>query len=370
MNLIKSTSLILLLLFSNIVLGQLRRSHIYREPIPEDDLRSHIHNECSFSNKYSIRERLNKYPFNKAAKVMLISFHNDHMNSYIPIKNKTLLKDLVVEQTTLNNERIDSLTTILYNVGYTPIKQNPDLVSLNEHGCYQPRNGILFISVKGEVFEYIEICFSCQGRRRSSKRFDDGDYCDNKYALLKDFFADVGITHGVKDRNTTLSYREIAKLDTLDMMNALSEKFSDRERKRNTLRDMNDTERTLFYAMKARIIYDYGRPCGFTLFYSDRFSGELANIIIALREIGAMRSASALKKSVTYWPKMEVPKTWLDRRKTLLRIVNKVDKKWQKLADDLYYHKNLNGGLELTPKEDIDELILNYMIKRVNKLNG
>jgi hypothetical protein len=67
-------------------------------------------------------------------------------------------------------------------------------------GCYEPRNGIVFVDSKENVFAYIEICFECQQHRFSSRRIKPWDNCEQKYNMLRHFFADQGIKFGTEER--------------------------------------------------------------------------------------------------------------------------------------------------------------------------
>ena len=150
---------------------------------------------CVNLNKFSSSKRLKFYPFDKAKQIVLISFESFEMNYSIPVKDKILNYENVKESLILNENQINELTDLIYNVGY----QNKDLPKIIEEGnCYEPRNGILFIDDNGNVFEYIEICFQCGRRVISSEKIKDGVYCLNKFELYKQYFRKQGIKYGTE----------------------------------------------------------------------------------------------------------------------------------------------------------------------------
>jgi len=151
--------------------------------------------QCFFSNRYTAAQRKHIFPFNKAVNVVLVSFKEDHL---IPVKNKSITDSLVLERTTLSVKQTDSLTNILYNIGYTPVRAKYRYLFFDAYQCYEPRNGIVFIDAAGDAFAYIEICFQCHGTRTSSKAVKLGEFCSTKFELLKAFFLQTGITYGTE----------------------------------------------------------------------------------------------------------------------------------------------------------------------------
>ena len=95
----------------------------------------------------------------------------------------------------LSKKAIDSLTDILYNIGYTPIKCS---IYISDEGtsCYEPRNAILFLDKHGKVIQYIELCFTCKRYFLSSAKIKNGIYCHQKFEMLKNYFLAQGINYG------------------------------------------------------------------------------------------------------------------------------------------------------------------------------
>jgi hypothetical protein len=56
------------------------------------------------------------------------------------------------------------------------------------------------VDVSGKTFAYIELCFECMGHRVSSTRVNTGDFCEQKYELLENFFKDSGILFGTIEK--------------------------------------------------------------------------------------------------------------------------------------------------------------------------
>jgi hypothetical protein len=153
---------------------------------------------CSVRHKYSAAKRLTIYPFSKASKVLLVSFKKPTsivMGGQVPLKNRKVDYVKLYEIKTLNNIQIDSLTQILYNIGY----RGPFFTEIDIK-CYNPRNAILFVDVSGKTFAYIELCFECMGHRVSSTRVNTGDFCEQKYELLENFFKESGIRFGAIEK--------------------------------------------------------------------------------------------------------------------------------------------------------------------------
>lgn len=155
--------------------------------------------DCLHRNRYNLMERLNFYPFNKASKIQLVSYDKKddtnkvrmEVGNELPIANDTICYSQLDEIKTLSNSEIDSLTDILYNVGF---KGPVHTFSLTM--CFIPRNAILFIDSSGKMFDYVEICFQCQRNEASSDKIELGEFCNEKYDLLKKFFTSSGLEIG------------------------------------------------------------------------------------------------------------------------------------------------------------------------------
>jgi hypothetical protein len=174
-------------------------------PTPAQERIMEIHDQCYNSHKYTADQRRAFFPFNNAVTIKLVSF-SDTVRIYTPIAVDNFAVDYskVIENKVLSSSGIDSLTDILYNVGFTPYSKIPHKkgeiyeLEIADPGaaCYEPRNAILFINAEGKVTQYIEICFMCQRYYLSSSKIKYTVYCDRKYDLLKSYFLAQGIKYG------------------------------------------------------------------------------------------------------------------------------------------------------------------------------
>jgi hypothetical protein len=173
---------------------------------------------CIHRNTYLPGERLKFFPFNQYKKVMLISFEPPELRAEVNIAGKTQLKnhnekeftvallakkqklDLtrLKEKKILSALELDKLTDVLYNFGYTSTKSYKGLLIAESDGyrCYEPRNAIVFLDENGLIAEYIEICFECHRREESSEKMKTGEFCNEKYDLIRRYFYTVGIKYG------------------------------------------------------------------------------------------------------------------------------------------------------------------------------
>lgn len=155
---------------------------------PKDD-------DCIFTNKLNLQQRLKKYPFSKAVRIVAVSYHApmpyDLENTGLHIKDQILDTTRVLEIKTLNPRQIARLTNIIYNTDY---KRKYIVNTVMEGGCFEPRNALIFYDKKGKVFDYIEMCFQCLHARSASDKITIGTACSQKYDLLKSFFKSIGIT--------------------------------------------------------------------------------------------------------------------------------------------------------------------------------
>jgi hypothetical protein len=162
-------------------------------PPPPDDLEEDNRN-CVHRKKLSASQRLKLFPFNKARKIQLVSFQETDSNTIegeLPVKNGFVDYSLLKEVVTLIPSQVDSLTELLFNYGYKGVFY-VDIQNL----CYQPRNAIVFVDNHNRGFAFIELCFECENYQTSSKGIKTGDFCVQKYTLLKDFFLKQGIFYG------------------------------------------------------------------------------------------------------------------------------------------------------------------------------
>ncbi|MCQ9634111.1 hypothetical protein MP477_03980 [Chryseobacterium sp. WG23] len=189
-----------------------------------DDYHSHQHGEVNKDFKpIPLQKRISRFPFNKAAKIKIISYNLDFSgkNNYVPPpptpKTKSDSSDLkgyyesfkkspepvelreliekeyhegIKESKTLTITEISELTAILYD---TCNKYYIDFTS--KSGCFFPRNAILFYDENDKVFAYFEICFECSEIESSPKgMLEPIETCEFLYPYLEKFFKNKGLT--------------------------------------------------------------------------------------------------------------------------------------------------------------------------------
>jgi len=167
--------------------------------------------DCVETNKYSIRQRLAKYPFNKAVKILAVSYPGMSRNHEILIDDTTQMNHdfeaglhvsngvldycSIIEAKELTVDQIAKLTSIIYN---TRLKKMGSDFAIPGHNCYFPRNALLFFDKNGKIFDYLEICFQCEHYSSLSEKLHIGMLCNQKYDMLKKFLIDVGLEHGTQ----------------------------------------------------------------------------------------------------------------------------------------------------------------------------
>jgi hypothetical protein len=193
--------LTILLLLSLKTFAQKKKGKMeYRIPTELDASIAEENYKCVFRNTYSQKQRSQFYPFNKASKVLLISYNDTiAIQNTTPVENKKLDLTKIRETIVLSRAQVDSLTSILYNVG---VKSSDYWFQMGDPGrkCYNPRNSIIFLDEKQRAFEYIEICFECHQDRLSSRKIKNWTLCESKFGLLQDYFLWTGIKIGTVRR--------------------------------------------------------------------------------------------------------------------------------------------------------------------------
>ncbi|SCW41346.1 hypothetical protein [Mucilaginibacter sp. NFR10] len=171
---------------------------------------------CIYTKRFTVAQRLKKYPFSVAAKIIAISYvgggqpnqdiiidsaGNSIRNpkqapDTIPgiiIENHRLKYDNVKQSKILTNKEIENFTDIIYNYGYSGMK---NYLIVGFTNCFEPRNSIVFLDKKGKVIDHLDICFHCQRSESESRKIDEGVPCTQKYQMLRDFFIDIGVSYG------------------------------------------------------------------------------------------------------------------------------------------------------------------------------
>ncbi|PTQ93621.1 hypothetical protein C8P68_10883 [Mucilaginibacter yixingensis] len=180
------------------------------------------HDDCVFNSKYTLGERLKRYPFNEAVTILAVSYHNfnggqpnqeirvDSLGKIIPtpqidtlkyglwIKQGALDGTSIVELVKLSKAQIRSLTNLIYNTDFR-VKGNNGVDP--GYNCFAPRNALLFFDKNGKIFDYIQICFACQNYESKSGRINLGTECYQKMDLAKKWFINQGVQFGTIKRD-------------------------------------------------------------------------------------------------------------------------------------------------------------------------
>ncbi|MBV8390864.1 MAG: hypothetical protein JO080_13760 [Mucilaginibacter sp.] len=178
--------------------------------------------DCAFTNKYSIKQRLTRYPFSKAVKIIAVSYPTNypkadielddpnHINDSLlkmridtlskeglHVKNGDLNYSSIREIKILNKTQINKLTDIIYNTDY-----KVKVFNVTERGmCFDPRNALVFFDKDGKVFDYLEICFECLNAESKSDKITVGTLCTQKYEILRKYLISLGIKYGTVNKN-------------------------------------------------------------------------------------------------------------------------------------------------------------------------
>ena len=125
---------------------------------------------------------LTNYPFNKAHRILLLSFPEKTLS--FPLLNGSVDWENVKDSVTLNDDEIDSLSNILFNVGCRANK-----IVKNISTAVGVDIAIIFIGSSNDLVDYIEICFGCgEVDLYVSKRSKTiGITCNQKLNKLKQF---------------------------------------------------------------------------------------------------------------------------------------------------------------------------------------
>lgn len=158
-----------------------------RPPGPGD---MHADQRCYRNGGLNSKARAQIFPFDKAARIQVISFHSKLGKT--PIANDTIVRSQTIEAITLTADQKDRLTDILYNYNYA---KRTNVFEETTTGCYYPRHAIVFLDGSYKVISYMELCLECSRMVTALSPASTGTFCQGKFELLKQFFTSIGITH-------------------------------------------------------------------------------------------------------------------------------------------------------------------------------
>lgn len=158
---------------------------------------------CVRSKNIGFKNCLKMFPFQITSQILVVSHRTQ--NGIIGVELQKYLNSIKINQDTinlkefeevkkLNLSQIEQLTDIILNYSH-----KGKVYTVSDVKCYEPRNAIIFLDSNDKVLGFIEICFGCDHLRTSDKRIDIGDYCTQKYDLIKDIFRESGIQYGITE---------------------------------------------------------------------------------------------------------------------------------------------------------------------------
>jgi len=173
--------------------------------------------DCGWYGDKTVAERNALFPFNKAKKVVLVSYPDEvevtarTENNSPPLSAQiNILRTInfklgereqtyyVLQEVQLNQNAIDEFSNLIFNYTFKerPEHLNPPFL------CYQPRNSILFYDEANTIICCYEVCFACDDGRiwpdpDKVSNFDVSGDCPEVFTQLKAIFRKNGITYGL-----------------------------------------------------------------------------------------------------------------------------------------------------------------------------
>jgi hypothetical protein len=144
--------------------------------------------DCISKFKLSANQRLNQFPFNHAKKIQIISFSSGHLT--VPVNKKSINWSQVKDSVTLNKKQINSLTELLFNLGFKGNRYTKNVSTAIGLDLV-----IAFFDSANNLFEYIEVCFNCGeiDLVTSKRREYIGMPCNQRLEKIKDFSIKSGL---------------------------------------------------------------------------------------------------------------------------------------------------------------------------------
>lgn len=139
---------------------------------------------------------LDKYPFNKTKSIMLASFQNlqfvnDTLSIIkcveIPKTNGKIYVGEFEQLIKLHKSKYENLHDIIFSKS---IEEN----IIGKGNCSETGYAVLFFDIKGNIFEYVQICYNCKTLSSSFNKdlLKNQDY--EKLEKFRKLFADNGMT--------------------------------------------------------------------------------------------------------------------------------------------------------------------------------
>lgn len=158
---------------------------------------------CARVKNYDFKSRLEMFPLKSTSQIIIVAHRTKdgelgeelqkYLNS-IKIGQDTLNLKEFEEVKMLNLSQIERLTDVIFNYSH-----KGKYYVFSDVKCYEPRNAIIFLDYNNKVLGFIEICFGCDHLRTSDKRINIGDFCTEKYNLIRDIFLESRIKYGITE---------------------------------------------------------------------------------------------------------------------------------------------------------------------------
>lgn len=144
--------------------------------------------DCVTKLKLTPKQRLNLYPFNRAKKIQIVSFSKDLLS--VPLNKKSLIWSEVKDSVTLSTQQVDSLTDILFNIGFKGNRYTKNISTAVGLDI-----AIIFFDSTNKFFEYIDVCFDCGEVDLTTfkHRKNIGWPCNQKLQKIKDLSIKSGL---------------------------------------------------------------------------------------------------------------------------------------------------------------------------------
>jgi hypothetical protein len=173
---------------------------------------------CGWFGTMKPAERMKQFPFNKAKRIVLVSYPGSvdlpKKGSEEPTYIKTLNIDWgksehygspdkykITEEKEITGKDVDDLSNLLIN--YTTKKGFKSNIIV-EIKCYMPRNGVVFYDENDTVICFLEICFDCK-QYHISPEVGNINYLNNvedcgfeRVDFLEGIFERNGVWHGLE----------------------------------------------------------------------------------------------------------------------------------------------------------------------------
>ena len=172
--------------------------------------------DCGWYGTKNVEQRNKIFPFNKAKRVLLISYP---FGFDLPVENDTLYTKTIVkkwdkqlesfegrytikEEVEINEAWVNMLSHTLIN--YTVKKYPTEEYGIPGDLCsYQPRNSILFLDESNSVICCLEICFTCghcymKPDPDGINKFANIHECQDRFDELLFIFKKKGVTYGTQ----------------------------------------------------------------------------------------------------------------------------------------------------------------------------